>query len=58
MNDPQTCPYGPESCPKLAAAERQIAQLEERQLSMIRMLYYIVGAVSASVGLGIGGLIL
>lgn len=51
------CPYKDKMCPKTADLEERIETMEARQMNMNRMLYYIVGVVTASLGVGIGGLI-
>lgn len=47
--DPR-CPYGAEMCPKLAKTEKELVEMRKTQLEMHRILYIIVGIVTATFG--------
>lgn len=44
------CPYGAESCPKVQELEDRVSRIERNQQRMSRILYYIAGIVSVSLG--------
>ena len=44
------CPYGAGDCPKIRDLDERIDVLEKRQADMMRVLYYIAGIVSVSLG--------
>lgn len=50
--DPK-CPYGAEMCPKMAMTEKEIIELRKTQVEMHRILYIIVGLVTATFGVTI-----
>lgn len=45
------CPYGAESCPKVEELEVRVARMEQNQNRMMRILYYIMGIVTVSLGI-------
>lgn len=44
------CPYRAGDCPKIRDLDERIDVLEKRQADMMRVLYYIAGIVSVSLG--------
>lgn len=44
------CPYGASECPKVRELEDRLSKLEMTQARMVRILYYIAGIVSVSLG--------
>lgn len=44
------CPYGPEDCPKLRELDERVDRLEANQIKLMRLLYYIAGIVSVTLG--------
>lgn len=44
------CPYGAGDCPKIRDLDERIDTLEKTQANMMRVLYYIAGIVSVSLG--------
>lgn len=44
------CPYGAESCPKVNELEDRVTSMEKNQIRMMRLLYFIAGIVSVSLG--------
>ena len=57
MND-MHCPYMDGSCPKVNELEERIDIMETRQVSIVRILYYIAGVVSVTMSVGIGSVIM
>ena len=51
MSRPLECPYGPNSCPKLRELEDEVNVLKKNQLILMRLVYYIAGIVSVSLGI-------
>lgn len=47
------CPYGPNSCPKLAGINTRIGILEKNQLKLMHIVYYIAGIVSVTLGVSV-----
>ena len=45
------CPYGADECPKIKELDRRIDILEKNQIRVMRMVYYIAGIVSVSLGI-------
>lgn len=44
------CPYGADDCPKIRELDNRIDILEKNQIRLMRMVYYIAGIVSVSLG--------
>ena len=44
------CPYGADDCPKIKELDERIDTLEKNQIRLMRMVYYIAGIVSVSLG--------
>lgn len=44
------CPYGAEDCPKLKELRSRITRLEQNQTRMMRIMYYVAGIVSVTLG--------
>ena len=44
------CPYGATDCPKLREMDERIDKLEANQIKLMRLLYYIAGIVSVTLG--------
>ena len=44
------CPYKADVCPKIRDLDERIDVLEKRQADMMKVLYYIAGIVSVSLG--------
>jgi len=44
------CPYGAKECPKLKEMDERMDELERNQLKLMRLLYYIAGIVSVTLG--------
>lgn len=44
------CPYGAKDCPKLREMDERIDKLEANQIKLMRLLYYIAGIVSVTLG--------
>ena len=49
----EQCPYGPLDCPKLISLNERISTLERNQAKLMRLLYYIAGVVSVSLGVNV-----
>lgn len=48
------CPYGLDrDCPKLADTKARLERLERNQATLIRLIYYIAGIVSVTLGLDV-----
>lgn len=47
------CPYGAESCPKVRDLEAKVNTIEKNQAHMAKILYYIAGIVSVSLGINV-----
>lgn len=47
------CPYGASECPKIRELDERIDILERNQAKLMRLLYYIAGIVSVSLGVTI-----
>lgn len=47
------CPYGAVQCPKVRDLEEKVTRMESRQMAIMRLLYLVVGVVSASLGVQI-----
>lgn len=45
------CPYGADTCPKIMELDARIDVLERNQFKMMRLIYYIAGIVSVSLGI-------
>lgn len=61
---PNDCPFGATSCPKIAELEdkvtlfqNEVKELRETQMEMQRLLYIIVGVVTVSLGVNLGGVL-
>lgn len=52
------CPYMDGACPKVNELEERIEMMETRQVSIVRILYYIAGVVSVTMSVGIGSVIM
>lgn len=50
MMQTHECPYGPQDCPKLREMDERIDKLEANQIKLMRLLYYIAGIVSVTLG--------
>lgn len=44
------CPYSDKPCPKMQNHDERLDKLETNQLKLMRLLYYIAGIVSVSLG--------
>lgn len=56
------CPYGAKSCPKMEEMEsrveafrKEIDGMRRTQMEMYRILYLIMGIVTVSLGVNVGG---
>ena len=47
---PSECPYGAKDCPKIRELDERIDRLEENQAKLMRIMYYVAGIVSVSLG--------
>jgi len=61
LND---CPFGATTCPKIEELEDRVAmfqnevqELRRTQMEMQRLLYVIVGVVTVSLGVNLGGIL-
>lgn len=58
------CPYGAKSCPKMIEVDsrvnefkREMDRMRSTQMEMQRILYLIVGIVTVSLGVNLGGIL-
>lgn len=51
------CPYGADSCPKVEELEERVARMEANQNKIMKVLYYIMGIVTVSLGITGGSVI-
>lgn len=47
------CPYTDKPCPKVTDLEDRVTRMERNQAVMMRLLYFIAGVVSVSLGVNI-----
>ena len=50
MSSTSECPYGAGDCPKIRELDERIDALEKNINNMSRILYYVAGIVSVSLG--------
>lgn len=47
------CPYTDKPCPKVTELEERVSKMERNQVVMMRLLYFIAGIVSVTLGVDV-----